>query len=188
MSYYALLPVLLQTLGTACLLTFSLNPLPPLALCPHSHLPCIPHSCAHPPPLPPRLAIFSARCQLPRCVVVDAGSGYCKYGWSEQLRPSGTVPTFLVSRLWVLDTSGYSGSRISRVSHEGHCPRSPLHPCTPATAPKVCSSPQVLSAQQENALSFFLAVIQRALKVRPQIAVLSCLGIASVIRSSLPST
>jgi actin-related protein 8 len=51
--------------------------------------------CAHPPPLPPRLASFSARCQLPRCVVVDAGSGYCKYGWSEQLRPSGTVPTFL---------------------------------------------------------------------------------------------
>ncbi|MCO5551257.1 hypothetical protein L7F22_004756 [Adiantum nelumboides] len=39
--------------------------------------------------------IYGARQQLPCSVIIDGGSGYCKYGWSNFDRPSGRFPTFL---------------------------------------------------------------------------------------------
>lgn len=53
----------------------------------------------HPTPrLTPQLSfmlIYSQRAQVPGCVVVDGGSGYCKYGWSKYNSPSGRSATFL---------------------------------------------------------------------------------------------
>eukprot|EP00250_Pteridium_aquilinum_P015443 c22581_g1_i1 orf=37-1206(+) len=39
--------------------------------------------------------VYSARQQLPRSVIIDGGSGYCKYGWSDLDRPFERFPTFL---------------------------------------------------------------------------------------------
>lgn len=39
--------------------------------------------------------IWRQREELPRCVIVDAGSGYCKFGWSDCDSPSGRMNTFL---------------------------------------------------------------------------------------------
>ncbi|KAH7332076.1 hypothetical protein KP509_20G066800 [Ceratopteris richardii] len=39
--------------------------------------------------------IYGARQQVPCSVVIDGGSGYCKYGWSNFNKPTGRFPTFL---------------------------------------------------------------------------------------------
>ncbi|KAE9456515.1 hypothetical protein C3L33_11477, partial [Rhododendron williamsianum] len=39
--------------------------------------------------------IFGQREQVPGSVIVDGGSGYCKFGWSKYERPSGRSATFL---------------------------------------------------------------------------------------------
>lgn len=44
--------------------------------------------------LPFRL-IYSQQKQLQGSIIIDGGSGYCKYGWSKDSRPSGRSSTFL---------------------------------------------------------------------------------------------
>ncbi|KAK4278203.1 hypothetical protein QN277_016082 [Acacia crassicarpa] len=39
--------------------------------------------------------IFGLREQVPGAVIIDGGSGYCKFGWSKYDRPSGRSATFL---------------------------------------------------------------------------------------------
>ncbi|KAL6844398.1 hypothetical protein ACP4OV_026071 [Aristida adscensionis] len=41
--------------------------------------------------------IYGLRAVVPGSVIVDGGSGYCKYGWSKYAAPSGRCATFLVS-------------------------------------------------------------------------------------------
>ncbi|GMY30732.1 actin-related protein 8 isoform X1 [Fagus crenata] len=41
------------------------------------------------------MRIHSQRMQVPGSVIIDGGSGYCKYGWSKYARPSGLSATFL---------------------------------------------------------------------------------------------
>ncbi|KAH9312963.1 hypothetical protein KI387_027998, partial [Taxus chinensis] len=46
------------------------------------------------PHLPFRV-IYGQRAQLQGSIIIDGGSGYCKYGWSTNSGPSGISPTFL---------------------------------------------------------------------------------------------
>ncbi|XP_058768201.1 actin-related protein 8-like [Vicia villosa] len=39
--------------------------------------------------------IYGQRERLPPAVIIDGGSGYCKFGWSKEERPLGRTPTFL---------------------------------------------------------------------------------------------
>ncbi|XP_019196420.1 PREDICTED: actin-related protein 8 [Ipomoea nil] len=39
--------------------------------------------------------IYGQRAKVPGTMIVDGGSGYCKYGWSKYSRPSGRSATFL---------------------------------------------------------------------------------------------
>nr|CAB3486094.1 unnamed protein product [Digitaria exilis] len=39
--------------------------------------------------------IYTDRAMVPGTVIVDGGSGYCKYGWSKYAAPSGRCATFL---------------------------------------------------------------------------------------------
>ncbi|XP_057474741.1 actin-related protein 8-like isoform X2 [Actinidia eriantha] len=39
--------------------------------------------------------IYGQRAQVPGSVIIDGGSGYCKYGWSKYVCPSGRSATFL---------------------------------------------------------------------------------------------
>ncbi|BBN08013.1 actin-related protein 8, plant [Marchantia polymorpha subsp. ruderalis] len=39
--------------------------------------------------------IYGERSRVPRSVIIDGGSGYCKYGWSDQERPEQRFATFL---------------------------------------------------------------------------------------------
>ncbi|XP_050203380.1 actin-related protein 8 [Mercurialis annua] len=39
--------------------------------------------------------IYGQREQVPGCVIIDGGSGYCKFGWSKYACPSGRSATFL---------------------------------------------------------------------------------------------
>uniref|UniRef100_A0A0D9WAW8 F-box domain-containing protein n=1 Tax=Leersia perrieri TaxID=77586 RepID=A0A0D9WAW8_9ORYZ len=39
--------------------------------------------------------IYSRRAVVPGSIIVDGGSGYCKYGWSKYAAPSGRCATFL---------------------------------------------------------------------------------------------
>ncbi|PKA58627.1 Actin-related protein 8 [Apostasia shenzhenica] len=39
--------------------------------------------------------IYSQRAKVPGAVIIDGGSGYCKYGWSKYSSPSGRCATFL---------------------------------------------------------------------------------------------
>ncbi|XP_075486782.1 actin-related protein 8 [Primulina tabacum] len=39
--------------------------------------------------------IYSQRVQVPGAIIIDGGSGYCKYGWSKYSSPSGRSATFL---------------------------------------------------------------------------------------------
>ncbi|KAL8462049.1 hypothetical protein ACS0TY_033215 [Phlomoides rotata] len=39
--------------------------------------------------------IFGQRVEVPGAVIIDGGSGYCKYGWSKYSSPSGRSATFL---------------------------------------------------------------------------------------------
>lgn len=41
------------------------------------------------------MSMYSQRAQVPGAVIIDGGSGYCKYGWSKYDRPSGNSATFL---------------------------------------------------------------------------------------------
>ncbi|XP_042376944.1 actin-related protein 8-like isoform X1 [Zingiber officinale] len=41
------------------------------------------------------LNIFARRAMVPGSIIVDGGSGYCKYGWSKYAAPSGRCATFL---------------------------------------------------------------------------------------------
>ncbi|KAF8031781.1 hypothetical protein BT93_D0866 [Corymbia citriodora subsp. variegata] len=41
------------------------------------------------------MSIYSQREQVPGAVIIDGGSGYCKYGWSKYDCPSGRSATFL---------------------------------------------------------------------------------------------
>ncbi|KAM0855091.1 hypothetical protein ACQ4PT_050028 [Festuca glaucescens] len=48
--------------------------------------------------VPPQLSfkhIYGQRALVPGSIVVDGGSGYCKYGWSKYAAPSGRCATFL---------------------------------------------------------------------------------------------
>ncbi|GJN26109.1 hypothetical protein PR202_gb14012 [Eleusine coracana subsp. coracana] len=40
--------------------------------------------------------IYDLRAVVPGSVIVDGGSGYCKYGWSKYAAPSGRCATFLI--------------------------------------------------------------------------------------------
>ncbi|KAL3686859.1 hypothetical protein R1sor_013168 [Riccia sorocarpa] len=39
--------------------------------------------------------IYGDRSRTPRSIIIDGGSGYCKYGWSDQNEPGHRLPTFL---------------------------------------------------------------------------------------------
>ncbi|XP_022886529.1 actin-related protein 8 isoform X1 [Olea europaea var. sylvestris] len=39
--------------------------------------------------------IYGQRVQVPGAIIIDGGSGYCKYGWSKYSAPSGRSATFL---------------------------------------------------------------------------------------------
>ncbi|CAH9135195.1 unnamed protein product [Cuscuta epithymum] len=39
--------------------------------------------------------IYGQRAKVPGTMIIDGGSGYCKYGWSKYTRPSGRSATFL---------------------------------------------------------------------------------------------
>ncbi|AED96731.1 actin-related protein 8 [Arabidopsis thaliana] len=39
--------------------------------------------------------IYSQRAQVPGSIIIDGGSGYCKFGWSKYASPSGRSATFL---------------------------------------------------------------------------------------------
>ncbi|KAK4782488.1 hypothetical protein SAY86_016590 [Trapa natans] len=41
------------------------------------------------------MSIYSKRVQVPGSVIIDGGSGYCKFGWSKYSGPSGRSATFL---------------------------------------------------------------------------------------------
>ncbi|XP_048231383.1 actin-related protein 8 isoform X2 [Ricinus communis] len=41
------------------------------------------------------MRIYGQREQVPGCVIIDGGSGYCKFGWSKYACPSGRSATFL---------------------------------------------------------------------------------------------
>ncbi|KAL1195241.1 Actin-related protein 8 [Cardamine amara subsp. amara] len=41
------------------------------------------------------MRIYSMRAQVPGSIIIDGGSGYCKYGWSKYASPSGRSATFL---------------------------------------------------------------------------------------------
>ncbi|KAK7829305.1 actin-related protein 8 [Quercus suber] len=41
------------------------------------------------------MRIYSQRMRVPGSVIIDGGSGYCKFGWSKYARPSGKSATFL---------------------------------------------------------------------------------------------
>ncbi|KOM42948.1 hypothetical protein LR48_Vigan05g055200 [Vigna angularis] len=40
--------------------------------------------------------IYGQRAQVPGSIIIDGGSGYCKFGWSKYECPSGRSATFLV--------------------------------------------------------------------------------------------
>ncbi|XP_022932370.1 actin-related protein 8 [Cucurbita moschata] len=41
------------------------------------------------------MKVYSKRAEVPGSVIIDGGSGYCKFGWSKYTCPSGRSPTFL---------------------------------------------------------------------------------------------
>ncbi|GAA0150696.1 actin and actin related protein [Lithospermum erythrorhizon] len=41
------------------------------------------------------MQIYGQRTQVPGAIIIDGGSGYCKYGWSKYASPSGQSATFL---------------------------------------------------------------------------------------------
>lgn len=41
------------------------------------------------------MRIYSQRMQVPGSIIIDGGSGYCKFGWSKDVCPSGRSATFL---------------------------------------------------------------------------------------------
>nr|XP_016442653.1 PREDICTED: actin-related protein 8-like [Nicotiana tabacum] len=41
------------------------------------------------------MSIYGQRAQIPGAIVIDGGSGYCKFGWSKYSAPSGRSATFL---------------------------------------------------------------------------------------------
>ncbi|XP_019057942.1 PREDICTED: actin-related protein 8 isoform X2 [Tarenaya hassleriana] len=41
------------------------------------------------------MRIYGQRAQVPGSIIIDGGSGYCKYGWSKYACPSGRSATFL---------------------------------------------------------------------------------------------
>ncbi|XVF76942.1 hypothetical protein PTKIN_Ptkin14bG0000700 [Pterospermum kingtungense] len=41
------------------------------------------------------MRIYGLRAQVPGSVIIDGGSGYCKFGWSKYASPSGQTATFL---------------------------------------------------------------------------------------------
>ncbi|KAM7269447.1 hypothetical protein ACFE04_024944 [Oxalis oulophora] len=41
------------------------------------------------------MRIYAMRTQVPGSVIIDGGSGYCKFGWSKYVSPSGRTATFL---------------------------------------------------------------------------------------------
>lgn len=43
------------------------------------------------------MQIYGYRVKVPGAIIVDGGSGYCKFGWSKYPRPSGRSATFLVN-------------------------------------------------------------------------------------------
>ncbi|CAI5991321.1 unnamed protein product [Closterium sp. NIES-64] len=74
----------------------------------------------------PWCAIYRLRAQLPPAVVVDGGSGYCKFGMSNDAAPSGRIATFLefgnieapsLARLRALFSSIYASMRAIPANH-----------------------------------------------------------------------
>ncbi|CAI5465448.1 unnamed protein product [Closterium sp. Yama58-4] len=74
----------------------------------------------------PWSAIYRLRAQLPPAVVVDGGSGYCKFGMSSEAAPSGRIATFLefgnieapsLGRLRALFSSIYASMRAIPANH-----------------------------------------------------------------------
>ncbi|KAK6934691.1 F-box domain [Dillenia turbinata] len=64
---------------------------------------------------------FSQRAQVPSAVIIDGGSGYCKFGWSKCATPSGRSATFLefgnieapmYSRLWHFYATIYNRMQV----------------------------------------------------------------------------
>ncbi|KAI7730817.1 hypothetical protein M8C21_010691 [Ambrosia artemisiifolia] len=41
------------------------------------------------------MQIYGQRAQVPGAIIIDGGSGYCKFGWSKYHSPSGRAATFL---------------------------------------------------------------------------------------------
>uniref|UniRef100_M1C053 Actin, macronuclear n=2 Tax=Solanum tuberosum TaxID=4113 RepID=M1C053_SOLTU len=41
------------------------------------------------------MSIYGQRAQVPGAIIIDGGSGYCKFGWSKYSAPSGRSATFL---------------------------------------------------------------------------------------------
>ncbi|THU62293.1 hypothetical protein C4D60_Mb01t03600 [Musa balbisiana] len=70
--------------------------------------------------------IFAERAIVPGAIIVDGGSGYCKYGWSKYAAPSGRCATFLEfgnlespvhSRLHHFFSTIYSRMQVRASSH-----------------------------------------------------------------------
>ncbi|RVW25202.1 Actin-related protein 8 [Vitis vinifera] len=53
----------------------------------------------------PFMHIFGRRAKAPGAIIIDGGSGYCKYGWSKYDTTTGMSATFLVSFLPVITHS-----------------------------------------------------------------------------------
>ncbi|XP_042446787.1 actin-related protein 8-like isoform X2 [Zingiber officinale] len=51
--------------------------------------------CFVPPSQLSFMNIYSKRAMVPGSIIIDGGSGYCKYGWSKSCSPSGRCATFL---------------------------------------------------------------------------------------------
>ncbi|XP_062080869.1 actin-related protein 8-like [Humulus lupulus] len=43
------------------------------------------------------MRIYGQRLKVPDSIIIDGGSGYCKYGWSKYAAPSVRSATFLVT-------------------------------------------------------------------------------------------
>ncbi|GLT26437.1 hypothetical protein SLA2020_015010 [Shorea laevis] len=72
------------------------------------------------------MRIYGQRQLIPGSVIIDGGSGYCKYGWSKYPRPSGQSATFLefgniespmYSRLRHFFATMYSRMRVRPSNH-----------------------------------------------------------------------
>ncbi|XP_052207271.1 actin-related protein 8-like isoform X4 [Diospyros lotus] len=79
------------------------------------------------------MEIYGQRAQVPGSIIIDGGSGYCKFGWSKYARPSGQCATFV-------EFGNIESPAYSRVRHFFSTIYSRMHLKT-TTQPVVVSLP-----------------------------------------------